>query len=76
MERWFGAMRTNVPDVLILDPKVSFFAVAAHHTSRATDGQLLNDARVWRRGLTTGQRSGPARDQGMIASHGDQQARE
>jgi hypothetical protein len=67
--------------VLILDaalenPKVSFSAVAAHHTSRASGGQLLNGAPVWRRGLTRGQRSGPARGQGMIAGHGDQRARE
>jgi hypothetical protein len=63
-------------DAVLEDPKASFSAVAAHHTSRASDGQLLNGARVWRRGLTTGQKSGPARGQGMIAGHGDQRARE
>ncbi len=41
----------------------------AHHTFHASGGQLLNGAPVWRRGLTTSQRSGPARGQGMIAGH-------
>ena len=51
------------------DPKSN---VGAYRTSRASGGPLLNGAPVWRRGLTTGQRSGQAGGQGTIAGHVDQ----
>jgi hypothetical protein len=71
-ERPYGANFRCCPE----DPKVKFSAVGAYHTSRASGEQLLNGARVLRRGLTRGQRSGPVGVQGMIAGHGDQRARE
>ena len=45
-----------------------------HHTSRASDGQLLNGVLAEQRDLTTGRKSGRSKGQGMIANHGGQRA--